>query len=128
MKFDNPSYQETFYFVRQHPDAVLESIPDHLLDLWSVKDDGNIDRYYQLFTIIHLARKRESAPMNIGVNQLKEQFYNFQILLQLESLIRGYAIDVQKEEIKIFDFDNYNKEQISIAEDIIHLSNQLQTT
>ncbi|NDV66912.1 hypothetical protein [Bacteroides sp. 224] len=128
MKFDNPSYQETFDYVQQNPNAVLDSIPDYLLDLWSVKGDKAIDYPYQLFMIMHLARKEKSdLTLEIGVEQLKEQFYNFQIFLQLESLIREYAIDVQKEEIKLFDFANYDKEKIALAKEIIQLSSQLQT-
>ncbi|WP_280746591.1 hypothetical protein [Parabacteroides sp. PF5-9] len=128
MKFDNPSYQETFDFVQQNPNAVLESIPNHLLDLWTVKDDKATDHPYQLFMIMHLARKEKSnLALEIGVKQLNEQFYNFQIFMQLESLIREYAIDVQKEEIKIFDFANYDKKKIALAKEIIQLSSQLQT-
>lgn len=136
MKFENPIYQKTYNFVRQNPDAILDSIPDHFLDLWLVNADEQIDIPYHHFTSIYYAykaNKEETADTpSLGIVEMDELwslFHDFQVLLQMEDSLRAIHLPgIEKEEIRIFDFDNYNKEQITIAEDIIHLSNQLQTT
>ncbi|MDH6354670.1 hypothetical protein M2132_000999 [Dysgonomonas sp. PH5-45] len=132
----NSIYQETYDYVRQNPDAVLESIPNHFLDLWLVKADEQIDIPYHHFISIYYAYKANkeetTATSSLGIVEMDKQwslFHDFQVLLQMEDLLRTIPLPgIEKEEITIFHFDNYNKEQISIAEDIIQLSNQLQTT
>ncbi|NDW11826.1 hypothetical protein D0T50_02855 [Bacteroides sp. 214] len=132
MKFENPIYQETYDYVRLNLDAILDSIPNHFLDLWLVKADEQIDIPYHHFISIYYAYKADKEETtdvsSLGI-KLWSLFRDFQVFLQMEDSLRTIPLPgIEKEEIRIFDFDNYNKEQITIAEDIIHLSNQLQTT
>ncbi|NDV46874.1 hypothetical protein D0T49_07415 [Paludibacter sp. 221] len=136
MKFENPVYQETYAFVRQNPDAILDSIPNHFLDLWLVKTDEQIDIPYHHFISIYYAYKADKEETvdtsSLGIVKMDELwslFHDFQVFLQMEDSLRAIPLPgIEKEEIRIFHFDNYSKEQISFAEDIIQLSNQLQTT
>ena len=135
MKFENPIYQETYDFVRQKPDTILDSIPNHFLDLWLVKGDEQIDIPYHHFISIYYAYKANKEEISnssslgiVEMDKLWSVFLDFQVLLQMEKLFRSIPFTgIEKEEIKIFDFANYNKEKVALAKEIIQLSSQLQT-
>lgn len=123
MKHNNSIHQETINFVSNHRHATSDLIPEHLLNNWLVKDETELEDRLKLFSDIHSTLK----PSGIEKDRQVEYFYKFQIFLQLEFILRTLQFPIEVERVKIFDFDNYNEEQITIAQDIIQITDQLQT-
>ncbi|MDH6305746.1 hypothetical protein M2459_002498 [Parabacteroides sp. PF5-5] len=119
-------FQRTFDFICQNPEATVDSLPDELLNSWTVQEEEteNHFRFFMIAYTLFMIRKTGSDRFSTETEALNQLFSKFQHILVLESLRRKLPLNIQP--VKIFDFDNYDENiQIEVKKTDIALLNNL---
>ena len=105
---------QSFAWIRAHPDATNRDVPEEFLDQWVFHDDDEELKpagfFLSVFTFGYLqyqllhGDRPPTEPRSVAVTELIERFYQWQLKLALTEIHR--RTDLQIEPLSLFGFSD----------------------